>query len=266
MDWMVNVNPPHDEMTMIEHLTELRRRLMWLVAILLVSMVAGFIFAGDVIELLKDRPPAANLEWHVFAPSDALRVYLQISFVIGLIVTLPFLLYHLWAFVAPGLRPEERRATLAFIPAAFILFLIGIAFAFFIVFPMVFMFLSGIAASLETSETYGIADYFGFMFNIVLPLGFLFELPIIVMFLTRLRLLNPVRLSRFRRYAYFILVVVAVMITPPEIVSDLLVSIPLLLLYEFSIWLSRVVYRKQLAEDARREREWKEEETTNRDG
>jgi sec-independent protein translocase protein TatC len=253
-------NTKRDQMTMIDHLTELRRRLMMVVIVLLTTMVIGFFFAGDLIEIVKNRPPALGLDWNVFAPSDAVRIYLQFAFVIGLVLTLPFLLYQIWGFVAPGLQPEEKKVTLSFIPAAVFLFLIGLSFGYFIVFPMVFLFLSNVAASLEVTETYGIAEFFGFMFNIILPLGFLFELPIIIMFLTRLRILNPKRLSQFRKYAYFILIVAAVMITPPEIVSDLLVSIPLLLLYEFSIWLSSVVYRKQLAEDARRDQEWANEQ------
>jgi sec-independent protein translocase protein TatC len=89
----------------------------------------------------------------------------------------------------------------------------------------------------------------------VLPFGFLFELPIVVMFLTRLRILNPMRLAKMRRFAYFGLTIVGVTLTPPEIISDILVTLPLLLLYEISVWLSRTVYRKQLKEDE----SWQEE-------
>jgi sec-independent protein translocase protein TatC len=257
---MANPFKNQPNMSMIDHLTELRRRLMLVVIVLVSTMIVGFLFAGDMIDIIKNRPPALGLDWNVFAPSDAVRIYLQFAFVIGLVLTFPFLLFQLWAFVTPGLQPEERKVTLNFIPAAMVLFIVGISFGYFIVFPMVFQFLQNVAASLQVTETYGIAEFFGFMFNIILPLGFLFELPIVIMFLTRLRILNPVRLSQFRKYAYFLLVVVAVTITPPEIVSDLLVSIPLLLLYEFSIWLSRIVYRKQLAEDAQREQEWENDQ------
>lgn len=97
---------------------------------------------------------------------------------------------------------------------------------------------------------YGISQYFGFMFRLVLPTGIVFELPVIVMFLTRIRILTPGLLRKFRRYAYVLLVVVAAMITPPDFVSNILVAIPLILLYEASIWLSNRVYRKVAAEDA----------------
>jgi sec-independent protein translocase protein TatC len=92
----------------------------------------------------------------------------------------------------------------------------------------------------------GIAQYFSFMFNIVLPMSILFELPIVVMFLTKIRVLNPQRLQKMRRVAYLLLIIIATMVTPPDLISDILVSVPLILLYEFSIFLSRLVYRKQL--------------------
>lgn len=104
-------------------------------------------------------------------------------------------------------------------------------------------------ASLQANEMFGITQYFSFMFSIVLPFGIIFELPILVMFLTRLRIVNPIRLAKMRKISYFILVVIAITITPPKIISDFLVTIPLLLLYEFSIWLSKGIYKKQLEED-----------------
>ncbi|MNY54190.1 Sec-independent protein translocase protein TatCd [compost metagenome] len=98
------------------------------------------------------------------------------------------------------------------------------------------------------------------MFSLCIPLALLFELPLIVMFLTKLRILNPLRLRRMRRYAYFALVFIAVVITPPDVISDFLVTLPLLVLYEFSVFLSAFVYRKQLAEDEEREARYVKEE------
>jgi sec-independent protein translocase protein TatC len=125
----------------------------------------GFVFAADLIEIIKNRPPASRIDWNIFAPSDAVRIYLQFAFVIGLIFTSPFALLQLWKFVSPGLQPEERKITISFIPAAVLLFLLGISFGYFIVFPMIFLFLSNVAVSLQVTETYGIAEFFGFMFN-----------------------------------------------------------------------------------------------------
>jgi sec-independent protein translocase protein TatC len=192
------------EMTVVEHLTELRKRIMWVLAVFIVALIAGFFLAGPLIEYLKQEPIADGVPIISLHPSDALRVYMQFAFLIGIVAVLPVALYHIWRFVSPGLRSE----------------------------------------------------YFGFLFNMVIPFGVLFQLPIIVMFLTRLRILNPMRLAKMRRFAYFGLAVVGITLTPPEIVSDILVTIPLLLLYELSIWLSRVVYRKQLKEQEAWESEY----------
>jgi len=103
---------------------------------------------------------------------------------------------------------------------------------------------------------YGAAQYFTFMFNIILPLAIVFEMPIVVMFLTKIRLLNPKRLHKFRRYAYMLLVILATVITPPDAISAILVALPLIVLYEFSVFMSGFIYRKQLAKDAEWEREF----------
>jgi len=183
-------------------------------------------------------------------------MYMSFALVVGLIVTLPFSLYQLWAFLKPGLRPEEQKASLIFIPFAFLLFLLGLAFGYFVVFQMAFLFTSGIAGKLELKETYGIAQYFSFMFNILIPIALVFELPIVVMFLTKLRILNPKRLHKIRRYAYMILVVIAAVITPPDAISAIIVAIPMIVLYEFSVMLSGVIYRKQLLQDQTWEKEF----------
>jgi len=219
-------------------------------------LIAGFYLAGPLIEYLKQEPIAEGVPIISLHPSDALRVYVQAAVLIGIAVTLPVALYHLWRFVAPGLRDYERRGTLYFIPAASLLFILGILFGYYIVFPMIMLFMTNLTNSIGADPNYGIGEYFGFLFNTVIPFGVLFQLPIVVMFLTRLRILNPMRLAKMRRYAYFVLAVIAVTLTPPEIISDILVTIPLLVLYELSVWLSRIVYRKQLKEDEEWEKEY----------
>ncbi|HEX7056023.1 MAG TPA: twin-arginine translocase subunit TatC [Bacilli bacterium] len=242
-------------MTFFEHLGELRKRIIWVLIVFSVVTIAGMAFADPVIRYLQKAAPIPDLQWNVFSPWDAVRIYMQFAFAIGIVVTLPFTLYQLWAFIKPGLRKVEQQATLRYIPAGILLFVIGFCFAYFVVFPMAMYFTRVMSTKLGLRETYGITQYFSFMFNIIFPISLLFEMPIIVMFLTRLRLLNPKRLGRLRRYAYLILLIVGAIITPPDLVSAVLVTIPLILLYEFSVWLSRIIYRKQLAEDLARERE-----------
>jgi sec-independent protein translocase protein TatC len=244
-----------DSMSLVEHLGELRKRIFWVAIVLVLAMIGGFFAAKSILIYFKKAAPIANVEWHAFSPWDALRMYMQLSFILALIVTVPVILYHLWAFVKPGLRVEEQKATLRYIPYTALLFLIGLAFAYFVVFPMTFKFTSSLTKSLGLVETYGITQYFTYMFNILLPISILFELPAVVMFLTRLRLLNPIRLRKMRRYAYLFLVILSSIVTPPDAISAIIVAIPLIILYEISVILSRIVYRKQLEQD----RKWAEE-------
>jgi sec-independent protein translocase protein TatC len=243
--------------SLVEHLTELRKRIIWVLIVLVLSMVAGLVVTRPLIFYLTSHEPASSIpnNLNTFSPWDSIQIYMQFAFVIGLSVTLPFALYQLWAFVKPGLTELERRATLRYIPGTVVLFLLGLAFGYFVVFPMAFYFTSSVTKSLGLTETYGISQYFSFMFNIVLPMSLLFELPVVVMFLTKIRILNPTRLRKMRRYAYLVLVIIATVVTPPDFISDILVAIPLIVLYELSVMLSGMVYRKQLEQ----ERMWEEE-------
>lgn len=246
----------NEGMSLAEHLGELRTRIIWVIVVLVLSMIAGLFAAVPLLSYLKNVPPADEIAWNAFSPWDAISIYMKVAFVAALVIVLPFMMYQLWSFVKPGLRIEEQRATIKYIPGVALLFLLGLSFAYFIVFPMAFQFTLVVTKSLELTETYGIMQYFSFMFNILIPMAVLFELPAVVMFLTRLRILNPKRLAGMRRYAYLLLVITGTMVTPPDFISDLLVVIPLILLYELSVMLSRVIYRKQLAADQAREAEY----------
>ncbi|NHN34252.1 twin-arginine translocase subunit TatC [Paenibacillus agricola] len=242
-------------MSLVEHLGELRKRIIWVLLVLVGGMVIGIIVAQPLITYLISIPPANAFSLKAFSPWDSIKIYMNFALVTGLIITLPFSLYQVWSFLKPGLREEEQKASLIFIPFAFLLFLIGLAFAYFVVFKMAFFFTSEISGRLNLEEMYGISQYFTFMFNIVLPISLIFELPIVIMFLTKLRILNPARLQKLRRYAYMLLVIIAAMITPPDLLSAVIVALPMILLYEFSVLLSGGVYRKQLIKD----KEWEEE-------
>jgi sec-independent protein translocase protein TatC len=155
-------------------------------------------------------------------------------------------MFQLWAFVRPGLGKKEQRATLQFVPWALIMFLIGLAFSYFVVFPMAFLFTEKITFNLGLEQTYGVTQYFSFLFNILLPISLLFELPLVILFLSRIGILNPQMLRKMRKVAWFILILIGVMVTPPDFISDILVAVPLVLLYEVSVLLSRMAYGKRM--------------------
>ncbi|MDF2923138.1 MAG: preprotein translocase subunit TatC [Paenibacillaceae bacterium] len=243
------------DMGLMEHISELRKRVIAVLAVLVITMTGGLFLASYVIKYLKNTAPAKDLTWNAISLWDGINVYMQFAFVLALVVTLPFTMYQLWAFVKPGLKTNEQKAALRFVPLSALLFLAGLAFSYGVVFKMAVYFTSKVNRGLGLTEIYGVRQYFSFMFNIILPVSLLFELPVLIMFLTQLKLVNPARLKKLRRYAYLALVVVATAITPPDFISDLLVAVPLIALYEFSIMLSARVYRKQLA----KEKQWEEE-------
>jgi len=230
------------EMHWTEHLAELRNRMLIVLGTFVAALAAAFIFVEHVY-LWLTRDLGGKLQ--VLGPGDVLWVYLMIAGVFAAALTIPVAGYQLWRFVSPGLTPRERRTALAYIPALAVLFAAGIAFGYFIVYPMVLSFLIRLSGPFLVAYT--AEKYLRFIIHMTVPFGVLFELPAAVMFLTSLGVLNPARLAKMRRVAYLVLTIVAVTITPPDLISELLVIVPLFVLYETSVALSHFVYRRRAA-------------------
>ncbi len=235
-----------ESMQLTDHLAELRKRIIITLLIFILALIGSLIFVGDLYHyLVRDLDGKLAL----LGPGDILWVYMIIATVFAVAITIPVAAYQVWKFIKPALSIEEQRATLGFIPGLFILFLLGISFGYFVLFPLVLSFLLEIAG--DQFETFFTAEkYFQFMLHLTLPFGFLFEMPAVVMFLTKLGIVNPKKLVKGRKIAYFLLVAISVLITPPDFISDVLVIIPLFILYELSISLSKIVYRKRISVEA----------------
>ncbi|QCJ41007.1 twin-arginine translocase subunit TatC [Bacillus sp. S3] len=229
------------EMDLIGHFEELRKRLIYILGTFILLFILSFVFVQDIYNFLVQ---GLEVKLAILGPSDILWVYLILSCICAISGTIPMAAYQIWLFVRPALKAAERKITLAYIPALFILFLVGICFGYFVIFPMVYKFLLSLSADMFMTF-FTTEKYFRFLIHTTLPFGFLFELPVIIMFLTSLGVLNPYRLQKIRKYSYFGLIVTAVIITPPDLLSDILVVIPLLFLYECSVLLSKVVYRRK---------------------
>ncbi|MEH7010014.1 twin-arginine translocase subunit TatC [Neobacillus niacini] len=232
----------NQEMLLVEHLGELRKRLIYTLVAFIVFLFGSFIYVQEIYAwLIRDL----NHNLAVLGPSEILLVYFMISGVIAIALTIPIAAYQTWLFVKPGLSEKERKTTLSYIPGLFVLFIAGLSFGYFVVYPTVLTFLLSLSEgqfeTMFTSE-----KYFKFMINLTMPFGFLFEIPLVIMFLTSLGVINPMILSKARKVSYFLLVVVSILITPPDLISDILVIVPLLVLYECSVTLSKIVYRRKL--------------------
>ena len=225
----------------VQHLEELRKAIIITLGIFLLFFLLAFIYVQDIYHLLvKDLP----FKLALLGPSDILMVYLMIASVVAFAATMPVAAHQVWRYISPGLTAKERKVTLAYVPALFLLFIVGISFGYFILFPLVMNFLMSLSDDMFTTF-FTTEKYFRFLLNMTLPFGFLFELPVVIMFLTSLGIINPYLLTKIRKYAYFVLIITSVIITPPDFISDILVIIPLLLLYESSITLSKFVYNRQ---------------------
>lgn len=254
-----------NEMTLVEHIGELRKRLTIIVVFFLFALILSFFLAEPLIRYLQFTEEAKNLTLNAFKITDPLKIYMQVMFILALIMTAPLIMYQFWAFISPGLHDRERKATLSYIPFSVLLFLGGIAFAYLIVFPYVIGFMLNISDNLAIQETIGINEYFQFLFQITLPFGFIFQLPVVMLFLTRLGIITPMMMVQYRKYAYLILITIAAFITPPDVVSHLLVTGPMLLLYEFSIIIAKAGYRKFLKAEQKQAIEEQQQENLPKD-
>ncbi|NGP46553.1 twin-arginine translocase subunit TatC [Bacillaceae bacterium SIJ1] len=232
-----------------EHMNELRKRVIIVAVAFVGFLIAGLFFADPLFVYLSEN--AYQEELKGFRIQDPFKVYMQLAFIISLICTFPIILYQVWRFISPGLYLHERRATLSYIPMMIVLFLIGIAFSYYILFPFVLNFMWNLSERMEIEPLIGVQEYFTFLFHLTLPFGILFELPLVVLFLTRLGLITPAFLRSIRKYSYFVLLVIAGLITPPDLISHMMVTLPLLLLYELSIFIS--VYAQRKADKKREE-------------
>ncbi|GAB6990780.1 twin-arginine translocase subunit TatC [Paenibacillus pini] len=222
----------------VSHLSELRKRLIWVSLFFMMSLAVGLYLSPNILLYIKGQRVTTHISWNVFSLTDGMFIYMKCGFLVAIFLTLPLALYHIWAFVRPGLTNEEAGKTIWFVPLSFFLFVIGVAFSFFVAFPMMVSFLSKMNKTIGAVETYGIDRYFSLMFNVVFPLAVAFEMPAIVLFLTRLGIIHPAQLKKIRKYVYLGLAIVGSMISPPDFVSHLSVTIPLILLFEISIIVS----------------------------
>lgn len=240
-------------MPFLDHLEELRSRLIWSLAALVALSIGGFfIVTGlDVLGILE-RPlnyvlPDQNLLFT--SPTTPVIVTFKLSFVVGLILALPILAWHAWAFFEPALYERERKFVVPAIGLGFVLFLAGIAMAYFFVLPLGLKFLLGFQAE-SLSPIITVDEYLRFATRLILAFGLIFEMPVVLVLLSMLGLVTPQGLRRYQRHAIVGLAVASALLTPADPGTMLMLLAPMLLLYELSIVLVRVVGRRGSREES----------------
>jgi sec-independent protein translocase protein TatC len=237
------------EMPFLDHLEELRWRLLWILGALVVGVMIAFflVVKFDVISILSEPilPFLKGRKLVYTHPGHPFSISMTASFAIGTIFALPVILYQIWAFLSPALYDHERRVAIPVVIGAAALFLAGVSLSYFVVLPFTLGFLAGFqAGSLEPMIT--ASEYFSFAISMSLAFGAVFELPIAILALTALGIVTPKMLINFRRHALILSVVVGAFITPgADIVSLVALTVPVYFLYELSIVLSSMVTRRR---------------------
>lgn len=223
--------------TFISHLIELRDRLLRIVIGIVVTFVCLFPFANQIYTLLA-RPLLAKLpeggQMIATAVTTPFFVPMKVAMMAAVVVSLPHTLYQLWAFVAPGLYQHEKRFAVPVIVLSTVLFLIGMAFAYFLVFPVVFGFITGTAPEGVAVMT-DIGNYLDFVMTLFMAFGIAFEVPVAVVLLVKLGMVSVATLKEIRSYVIVGAFVIGAIFTPPDVVSQIMLAVPLWLLYEAGI-------------------------------
>jgi sec-independent protein translocase protein TatC len=259
------------EMSFLGHLEELRWHLVRSAAAIFIIGILLFVFQKEVYEhfLLAHRKPDF-ITYQIFCeffnlfgvdstfcavefndnlislkPTQQLMNAIWSSLILGIILSFPYLVWELWRFIAPGLTTKEVKSSKGFIFIASFLFFCGIAFSFYVIAPISIHFLYNYQISDLIQNNFTLDSHIGLVTNMLLGVSILFELPVLIYFLTKIGLVTPEFLKKYRKHALVVVLILAAIITPPDIASQVIVAIPILILYEISIKVSKIVIKKQ---------------------
>ncbi|WP_290701908.1 twin-arginine translocase subunit TatC [Lacinutrix sp.] len=261
-----------NSMSFLDHLEDLRWHLIRIFVAILICGTVAFIFGTfifDNIIMWPKKMTFPTYQWlcnmsNFFGIEDTTFCQAEFPFIIqnrtmagqfsahiwtsiyaGFIIAFPYITYQLWHFISPGMKANERKTSRGFIVISSLLFFIGVLFGYFIVIPLSINFLANYIVSSEILNEIDISSYISLIRSSSLASGFVFELPIVVYFLTKIGLVTPEILKKYRKFALVIVLILSAIITPPDIASQIIVAIPILILYQVSIFISRVVVKNQ---------------------
>ncbi len=231
-------------MSLVDHLDELRSRAIICIVAVLIIAIAGFVFSDQLIAVITRPMTAHGHSLNIFKLAGGVLFRIKLAFLSSLVLSLPLILYHIWRYVRPAVSVEARSLSKFSVAVSVVLFYSGVIFVSALLMPMVLDFLLGMIGS-QYQATIGADDYLGFLLFFSLAMGLLFQFPVAIMLLTRIGIVTPYALRTKRKYSYVIIWVIAALITPQDLLSQVIVAIPLMLLYEASIVISRIVLIRQ---------------------
>jgi sec-independent protein translocase protein TatC len=233
------------QLTLVGHLGELRKRLTIIAVAFIVTSGASYTYIQLIIDdILK---PGSKLSFIYVAPAELLIAYIKLSMIAGVTLASPIIFWQIWAFVKPGLKKGEKRAIIASLLGGTVFFIMGVVFAYKIILPFMLEFFYNLRTD-DINPMISIGSYVGFITTILLSFGLIFEMPIVIILLTRLGIIEPKFLKKNRKYIILLVFVVAAIITPPDVISQILLAGPMLLLFEFGVIVSTLTFKKKVKE------------------
>jgi len=234
------------KLPLTSHLQELRKRLILSFIAIGIGFALCYAFADSIFNILaaplmKMMPAGGSLIFTSVA--EAFFTYMKIAFIAGLILTSPFVLYQIWAFVAPGLYQKEKKYVIPFVLGGSLFFALGVLFGYYVAIPISFKFLLGYATDFIKPMP-SMKEYLSFSIKFLLAFGLVFEFPVVLVLLARIGVVDAKMLARQRKYAILLIFIFAAVMTPPDVISQVLMALPLIGLYELSILLSKIFGKK----------------------
>ncbi|RFN57646.1 twin-arginine translocase subunit TatC [Marixanthomonas ophiurae] len=261
------------EMSFLDHLEELRWHLIRSTIAVVIVATLAFIAKDFIFDVLLFGPKSANFPTYKLlckaaqfigmdsfcfdelpfriqsrTMSGQFSAHIWTSITAGIIVAFPYIVFEFWKFISPGLMPNERKNSRGFIFIASFLFFIGVLFGYYVITPLSINFLGSYRVSEEVFNDFDLSSYISLVRASVLASGLIFQLPIVIYFLTKVGLVTPEILRKYRKFALVIVLIISAVITPPDIASQVIVAVPVVILYEISIYISKAVLRKQAKE------------------
>lgn len=238
-----------EEMSFLEHLEELRWRILYSLIGVVIGTILAWIFIDFIIDSILLLPAQrAELKLQNLRPFGQLFLYFQVALIVGVIISIPNLFYQLWLFISPALKSSEKKYVTAVVTFSTLCFLAGIVFAYFVMLPMTLSFAAQFGSE-QIENNFAIDEYFSIIISVMLAAGLVFELPMLSFFLSRLGLLTPKFMRKYRKHAIVGILFAAAILTPgTDPVAQVLLAVPLVLLYEISIFVSKIFQRKSVLE------------------
>lgn len=231
------------DMPFINHLEELRKRFMIVLVAHLAVMLPAFSQSGKVLEILMKLNPKMHL---IFVePSEIMLVYFQIAMVLSVLLCTPLTIYELWSFVSAGLYPNEKKMVIVTLASGFIFFALGVIFSYKVVIPISLGFFTRIAIA-EVSAMISVKAYISFILTMLIAMGIVFNVPSFIFIATKLGLITPSTLKEYSKHLIVLIFIISAILTPPDVVSQIMMALPMMALLQFSVFISEIVYKNKV--------------------